>query len=204
MKTINIKDTDLMSKTPLIFGWVMIFLVLALGVSVRYQTTSPVEAIDDTEVVKVYVEPIAYAEPPQIALEPVEYIPDNRVEKIENYLTAYGSPYPELAGVIVEISDKYEVDPYVITAINCQESSCFKNCHNSNCSGYGITDSGIVLETELGGLENGLEDMISRYAVDWNGYYKNCGNDIGCIGKKYNPRESWRSNVVWFYNNISR
>lgn len=202
MQRIQITDKELKDYTGFVVAllawfvvWVSVGMSLARREAVAYtEDTKEAEEIDNTTLV---------ATPPEYELTALEYVPDNRAEKIENYLRNYGSPYPELASTIVEVSDRYGVNPYVITAISCQESSCFKNCHNSNCSGYGITDSGIVLETRLGSLEAGIEDMVSRYATDWNGYYKNCGDDIACIGRKYNPRESWRSNVVWFYNNIS-
>lgn len=127
----------------------------------------------------------------------------SKVLVIEGYLKSYSSPHPELAGEIVYYSQKYGVDPYIITAINCQESSCFKHCSSGNCSGYGITDTKRVGKTEFENKESGLEHMIWRYSEDWNGYYKKCSTDINCISYKYNNRDSWRSAVKYFYNSIS-
>jgi len=123
---------------------------------------------------------------------------DERIKKIYSYLLDYGSPIPELSTEIVEASDEFGLDPYIITAIFCQESSCGKVCVNGNCTGYGITDSGQV------GDYAGMRSMIQAYATDWGGYYKNCGTDIVCVSQKYNPRESWVNNITWFYGEITK
>lgn len=131
-------------------------------------------------------------------------IQDNRVEKIQNYLAGYGSPEPTLAKVIVSESDKHGVDPYIITAIFCQESSCGKVCSNNNCTGYGITDSQHIGKTGFNSKSEGLAHMIAKFSSDWDGYYKNCGTNIRCISRLYNPRESWVQNVHYFYTEINK
>ncbi len=192
----------------LLSGWVMVYLITSLFVvNTKLEQTPPPEPVEQAvfEIVELPSQIDQGAkEFGKVKVEATVKPADERRTKIFNYLVAYGSPIPDITDTIVNESDRYGVDPYLITAIFCQESSCGKSCSNGSCGGYGFTDSGPVGKTDYENYKDGMADMIARYATDWENYYLNCGSDIVCVSELYNPRESWVDSVGWFYDEISK
>lgn len=116
------------------------------------------------------------------------------VDRLDNYLKSVGSPMN--ASYIFEVAEKHAVDPYIITAISCVESSCFKNCWNGNCQGWAITDSGnySAIHSDIyAGLEHfAREYSVSRYAG------LTTAEEISQAG--YNTRQSWINSMNYFLN----
>ncbi len=180
----------------------MLLLIAALVIVIdQRQDLKELDVVSVVEASEVVVEaPVA----PKADETPKEVkVVDTRITQIKTYLESYGSPIPDIATTIVEQSDKHGVDPFIITAIFCQESSCGKSCSNGNCTGYGKADRGDIGKTDFPDKYAGITGMIEKYSVDWNSYYKNCGTNIRCISRKYNPRESWVQNVYWFYTEVT-
>ena len=68
------------------------------------------------------------------------YSADARPEIIRKYLKKYHSPLEPFADQVVEIGDKYDIDPRLLVAIAQQESNLCKKAPESsdNCWGFGI------------------------------------------------------------------
>lgn len=61
-----------------------------------------------------------------------------QTQAIENYLRDYNGLYSHLASDIVDIANKWGVDPYLLVAIFIRESSAGHACFNDfNCFGFG-------------------------------------------------------------------
>lgn len=94
---------------------------------------------------------------------------DSRAKIIKKYLSDYDSPLTPFAETVVNVSDKYQVDPYLIVSIAQQESNLCKAIPRGsyNCWGYGIygdkvtmfTDYPQALETVISGLRKNYIDM---------------------------------------------
>ena len=70
----------------------------------------------------------------ELKLEPLPT--DRRREKISAFLEKYQSPFMDYGGVIVDISDIYGVDPFLVVAIAGHESTLGKYC--TGWHGWGI------------------------------------------------------------------
>lgn len=191
-----------------IIQWMFLLIViLIVAITIIFDQRSDLCELQSVEVVEASEpEPEVIKLPNQAdeGLKEFGKVTDDRTERIREYFKEYGSPYPDVAETIVEESDRHGVDPYMIAAIFCQESSCGKACIAGNCTGYGVTDSGSVGKTSYPDVYTGMAGMIERYATEWGGYYKNCQSNVRCVAAKYNPRESWIGNVSWFYGEIAR
>lgn len=103
---------------------------------------------------------------PTISVHPTTA--DARPVIINNYLQEYASPLQPYATHIVEIADRYGLDPNLLVAIAQQESNLCKRIPEDsyNCWGYGIygdkvtrfTDYPTALDTVARGLKTNYID----------------------------------------------
>jgi len=97
---------------------------------------------------------------------------DSRAKIIKKYLADYDSPLTPFTEAVVSVSDKYQVDPYLIVAIAQQESNLCKAIppDSHNCWGYGIygdkvtmfADYPEALEIVISGIRKNYIDMGLR------------------------------------------
>lgn len=92
---------------------------------------------------------------------------DARPVVIDLYLAKYNSPMQGYGKFIVEMSEKYNVDPYLFIAIAQQESNLGKkmpsdDCHN--CWGFGIHSRGtLCFSSWEEGIETVLKGLSEKY-----------------------------------------
>jgi hypothetical protein len=103
---------------------------------------------------------------------------DLRGATISGYLRDYGSSYADRADSIVDIADRYSLDPYLLVAIFVRESSAGKACFHNNCFGFGNYRYGDVLD----GFED-VAEALSGQGV--NGHYY-AGKTLEAQIKTYN------------------
>lgn len=121
---------------------------------------------------------------------------DARPLIIANFLERHNSPlkpYDYYGVVIVEISDKYDIDFRLLPAIAMQESNLCKRIPpgSYNCLGFGIHERGTL------GFEN-YEAGFERAARELKAYYIDQGRVTPeLIMKKYTPSSdgSWARSV---------
>ena len=121
--------------------------------------------------------------------------------QLTQFLEDYGSPIADEAGLIIEVSNEYNVDWKLVVAIMCTESSCGKaKINDYNLWGYGVTSSGYLTSNESWGtLEEALHTFCSSYSRNYGEY----GSDIEAISRAgYNTNQSWIDTVTLFYNRI--
>lgn len=192
--------------------WYIIFALLFVIVFISgIVLNKPVQASSESMVAPIPEEKVIVemepAKPPVEVVEVPEVIekPDGDIKVIKDYLVSYGSPHPELAETIVVESKKYGLDPYMVTAIMCQESSCAKSCNSNNCLSYGITDSVRVGETVFDKKSEGLEVSIKRMGTDFSGAYAKCGRSVSCFQEVgYNTYPEWAVAVNWFLAQLGK
>lgn len=126
---------------------------------------------------------------------------DLRPATINGYLRDYDSQYSDWGGSIVDIADRYGLDPYLIVAIFVRESSAGKACFANNCFGFGkyrygdVLDGFVAVAEALSGVGgNGhyyagktLEEKIKTYNSEIPTYYSeilNIINDINQYGEE--------------------
>ena len=121
---------------------------------------------------------------------------DARAEIVRQYLIRYDSPLVPLADFIVEVSDRYELDFRLITAIAQQESNLCKLIPpgSNNCWGWGIHSEGTL------GFSS-YQDAIEEVSKGIREEYINKGyTTIEDIMSKYTPLSngSWALGVNTF------
>lgn len=104
----------------------------------------------------IQADPANLADVPQVSTSAIPA--DGRFYIIKNYLHQYSSPLEPYAGLIIETSQKYDLDYRLLVAIAQQESNlCKKIPENSyNCWGYGIYGD---LVTRFPGYPQGIETV---------------------------------------------
>lgn len=116
---------------------------------------------------------------------------DARPEIIKRYLSYWNSPLEPYAKTLVEISDKYQLDFRLLTAIAQQESNLCKKipAETFNCWGWGIHSEGTL---GFSSFEQGIEEVSKGLREEYlnRGYLS-----VEEIMSKYTPL----SNGSWAY-----
>ena len=126
---------------------------------------------------------------------------DARAELVKLYLQKYNSPMEDYAEFMVEISDKYELDWKLLTAIAQKESNLGKRMPSPDCNnawGYGIHSEGtLCFDTWEEGIETVAKGLKENYIDE--GY-----TNPEEIMKKYaHPSStSWSSGVLQFMDDM--
>lgn len=154
-------DTQDMQK----FGWILTFglaapvalisALLLLVILAPAPTITPVPAGQVLSATTKLYEPQSF---PKTETNVSVISADARSLIVRNYLAKYDSPLTEYADLVVQISDKYELDYRLLVAIAQQESNlCKKIPDNSfNCWGFGIYGD---LVTRFSSYPEGLETV---------------------------------------------
>lgn len=125
---------------------------------------------------------------------------DARVEIIRQYLINYNSPLEPFAFNIVEISDKYDLDFRLLTAIAQQESNLCKKIppETFNCWGWGIHEKGTL---GFGSYTEAMEAVAKGLREEYLNKGYRTPDDIM---KKYTPMSSgsWARGVNQFLSDM--
>ena len=147
---------------------------------------------------------LAYAALPEAAqnIRSAVQTGDARPVIIDLYLSRYNSPMAGYGQYILDMAEKYHIDPYLFIAIAQQESNLGKKMPSENCHnawGYGIHSRGTLcfnsweegIETVMKGLE---EKFVSRGLIE--------PSDIMAV---YTPASngSWAQGVEQFHEELT-
>jgi hypothetical protein len=128
---------------------------------------------------------------------PVEPIKqrDYRAIVLQNFLYTKGSYLANYTDLIVELSDRYGIDPRIVVAMAGAESSyCKINFRPYNCWGYG--------KNSWRSPEDGIRGYMSLMNA---GYYSRGAKTIAGIARIYNPNpEHYTQSVYNHFNQIPR
>lgn len=94
---------------------------------------------------------------------------DARPVMIDQYLARYHSPMTGYGDLILEMAEKYGVDPYLFVAIAQQESNLGKKMPSEDCHnawGYGIHSRGILcFQSWEEGIEMVMKGLSEKYVT---------------------------------------
>lgn len=148
-------------------------------------------------------QPIVFAALPKVAFEIKTALAkeDARPTLINRYLEHYNSPMAGMGDYIVKISDRFEVDPYLIVAIAQQESNLGKimpkDCHNA--WGWGIHSAGTLC---FDSWNEGINTFVSGLSEKYLAYGLRTPEEIMT---KYNPTSpdgAWAKGVNQFLEEL--
>lgn len=92
---------------------------------------------------------------------------DARPVIIDLYLTRYSSPMAGSGELIIELAEKYDIDPYLFIAIAQQESNLGKKMPSDDCHnawGYGIHSRGtLCFNSWEEGIETVMKGLSEKY-----------------------------------------
>jgi len=146
---------------------------------------------------------LSFALIPKIAIEIKTSLAkeDARPLLIDKYLSHYSSPMAGMGDYIVKVSDRFNLDPYLVVAIAQQESNLGKlmppNCHNA--WGWGIHSAGTLC---FDSWNEGINTFISGLSEKYLAYGLNTPE---AIMTKYNPTSpggAWAKGVNQFLTEL--
>ncbi len=132
---------------------------------------------------------------------PIMPVKDERVQKLENYLKHYNSPFAADAKTFVEEADKYGHDYRFVAAIAGLESGFGKHIpHNSyNAWGWGVYGTKVMrFPSWKDGIQTISRDLRMKYMNKWG------ARDIYAIGRIYAASPTWADRVLHFMDAIER
>lgn len=148
-------------------------------------------------------EPITFAALPKVAFEIKTAMAseDARPLVINRYLHHFDSPMEGMGEYIVKVSDRFNLDPYLVVAIAQQESNLGKlmppDCHNA--WGWGIHSEGtLCFDSWNEGINTFIEGLSSNYLA----YGLRTPEEIM---SKYNPQSpdgAWAKGVSQFLEDL--
>jgi len=142
----------------------------------------------------------------QIAITPTivqDTVFEQRVRKLEAFLSKYKSPLYPYSRHIVNKAQEYEIDYRLIPAIAMNESTLCQNIHNGsyNCWGWGIYGDRI---TEFDSYEDAINVIAKGIRKN---YYDKGMSTPAAIMKVYTPSSPdgiWAKKIEWAYRQIEK
>lgn len=127
---------------------------------------------------------------------------DARPLLIERYFARYGSPMAGLGDFIVQTSETYGVDPYLVIAIAQKESNLGKlmppDCHNA--WGWGIHSAGTLC---FDSWEEGITTFVSGLSSKYLAYGLRTPEEIMTKYNPISPNGAWAVGVNQFLNELN-
>lgn len=124
--------------------------------------------------------------------------PDNRPQRLRNFLTKYNSPLASFTEEIVELADRYKLDWRLVTAISGVESTFCKAIPYNSYNCWGWKNGKHAFQGYPNALETVSRVLSTRY-LD-NGF--DTPEEIGPVYAP--PSKTWASKVRFFMNLIER
>ncbi len=168
-----------------------------------YSATKGIQGLIRQEVNTFKNSPITFTSLPRLAITIKTAVAkeDARPIVIHKYMARYDSPMLDYAKYIVDISDSYGVDPYLIVAIAQQESNLGKlmpkDCHNA--WGWGIHSAGTLC---FDSWEEGINMFISGLAKNYLAYGLRTPQEIMTKYNSTSPDGAWAKGVSQFLSDL--
>jgi len=181
--------------------------ILSLGFTIttysKISSTRGMNGLIRQELADFKNQPVTFAALPKVAFEIKTALAkeDARPMLINRYLEHYNSPMAGMGDYIVKISDRFEVNPYLIVAIAQQESNLGKlmppDCHNA--WGWGIHTAGTLC---FDSWNEGINTFISGLAEKYLAYGLHTPEEIMTKYNATSPDGAWAKGVNQFLEEL--
>lgn len=155
-------------KVVLWFPTTIICLLFMIATYSHISLTRGIHGLIRQEIADFKTHPITFAALPKVAFEIKTALAkeDARPLVINKYFARYESPMAGMGDYIVKVSDRFNLDPYLVVAIAQQESNLGKlmppNCHNA--WGWGIHTAGtLCFDSWNEGINTFVEGISEKY-----------------------------------------
>ena len=192
-------------KVVLWFPITVLTLVFTLNLYGSTLRTKEIKGLIRQEIVGFKNQPITFTALPKVAIEIKTALAteDARPLIINKYLSHYDSPMSGMGDYIVKVSDRFNLDPYLVVAIAQQESNLGKlmpkNCHNA--WGWGIHSAGtLCFDT----WEEGINTFVSGIAEKYVAYGLKTPEQIMTKYNATSPGGAWAKGINQFLDEIEQ
>jgi hypothetical protein len=190
-------------KVVLWFPIAVFTLFFGLNTYNHLGNTKGIKGLIRQEISDFKNQPITFTALPKMSFEIKTALAkeDARPMLINRYLSHYKSPMAGMGDYIVKISDRFELDPYLVVAIAQQESNLGKlmppNCHNA--WGWGIHSAGtLCFDT----WEEGVNTFVSGLAEKYVAYGLKTPEQIMTKYNATSPGGAWAKGVNQFLEEL--
>lgn len=190
-------------KIILWFPATIFSLVFALGLYSRSANIKEMDGLIRQEIEGFKNQPITFTALPKVAFEikTAFATEDARPMLINKYLNHYNSPMSGMGDYIVKVSDRFELDPYLVVAIAQQESNLGKlmppDCHNA--WGWGIHSKGTLC---FDSWNEGINTFISGLSEKYLAYGLRTPEQIMTRYNATSPGGAWAKGVNQFMEDL--
>jgi hypothetical protein len=190
-------------KVVLWFPATILCLVFMIVTYSKISNTRGMNGLIRQELTDFKNQPISFAALPKVAFEIKTALAkeDARPMLINRYLEHYKSPMAGMGDYIVKVSDRFEVDPYLIVAIAQQESNLGKimppNCHNA--WGWGIHSAGTLC---FDSWNDGINTFVSGLSEKYLAYGLHTPEEIMTKYNATSPNGAWAKGVNQFLEEL--
>lgn len=190
-------------KVVLWFPITVLVLIFSINIYSDYSVTPGIKGLVRQEISDFKNQPITFAALPKVAFEIKTALAkeDARPMLIDRYLSHYNSPMAGMGDYIVKVSDRFDLDPYLVVAIAQQESNLGKlmppNCHNA--WGWGIHKSGTLC---FDSWNEGINTFVSGLAEKYLAYGLHTPEEIMTKYNATSPGGAWAKGVNQFLEEL--
>lgn len=190
-------------KVILWYPATILLLILTISTYTKFTHTRGGEALLRQEITRLRNEPIAFAALPNVAFEIKTALAseDARPLVINRYFKHYNSPMAGLGEYIVKVSDRFNLDPYLVVAIAQQESNLGKlmppDCHNA--WGWGIHTAGTLC---FDNWNEGINTFVSGLSEKYLAYGLRTPEEIMTKYNATSPGGAWAKGVSQFLEEL--
>lgn len=190
-------------KVILWYPATILLLILTIATYTKFTHTRGGEALLRQEITRLRNEPIAFAALPNVAFEIKTALAseDARPLVINRYFKHYNSPMAGLGEYIVKVSDRFNLDPYLVVAIAQQESNLGKlmppDCHNA--WGWGIHTAGTLC---FDNWNEGINTFVSGLSEKYLAYGLRTPEEIMTKYNATSPGGAWAKGVSQFLEEL--
>ena len=190
-------------KVILWFPATLLCLVFTITTYSRISTTRGMHGLIRQEIEGFKNQPITFAALPRVTFEIKTALAkeDARPLVINKYLTRYNSPMVGMGEYIVKVSDRFDLDPYLVIAIAQQESNLGKitppDCYNA--WGWGIHSAGTLC---FDSWEQGIDTFVEGLSNKYLAYGLRTPEEIMTKYNASSPGGAWAKGINQFLNQL--
>ncbi len=190
-------------KVLLWFPATVVCLLITINTYNKFSNTRGIQGLIRQEMTDFKNQPVTFAALPKVAFEIKTALAkeDARPLIINKYLHHYGSPMEGMGDYIVNVADRFEMDPYLVVAIAQQESNLGKlmppDCHNA--WGWGIHTAGTLC---FDSWNEGINTFVSGLAEKYIAYGLRTPEEIMTKYNATSPGGAWAIGVNQFLDEL--